>query len=905
VVALMLRRALSAFGAGVALLAAGGARAQEGAVPRGGTGAIVTEEQPADAPKPPVIKEPELLEFVNAAYPPDAMKQGIEANVSLVLTIDKEGRVTKAESPEPVGNGFDEAAIAAAQQFRFKPATKDDKPIATKIRYLYKFTLTTVQAPPPPPPTTGNLVGRLRLTDTDAPVAGAELVLVGPDGKERRLTTNGEGRFRAEDVPPGAYKVRIALPGFDPVDSTEEVVAGDETDVTFRLSPESEGIEVVVRGERPPREVTRRTVERREIERIPGTSGDALRSIQSLPGVARPPGLAGLLIVRGSAPEDTQQFIDGAGVPIIYHFGGLSSVVPTELLERIDFYPGNFSARYGRAGGGIVDVALRSPDTRCLTVDGKPDPKGKSGCFHGLGQVDLIDGRVLVQGPLPMKNWSFAAGFRRSWLDVWLKPVLEQAGAGVTTAPRYYDYQLIAEHKSGGSRTSLRFYGSDDRVAILITDPAAQDPAFGGSLRFGTAFYRGQIVHESALSSKFTVTGELAVGKDAANFALGTFFFKLRVVPITTRYELSYRPIKGAKINVGLDFEMAAFDAAVRFPQPPRPGEPDPGPYATRPPVESKNSGFGFRPGWYGEVELEPIDRLRIVPGARVDYARDSGHGDFSPRITARADLIKGRTPEHPDRRRTTLKGGAGLFHQPPQYQETDEVFGTPNLYSNRFTHYTAGVEQELTRNIDIGVEGFYKDLDRMVSRAPVGAAYAYENKGTGFAYGAETLLKYRPDDRFFGWLAYTLSRSERRDAPGQKRHLFQYDQTHNLTVLGSYRLGRGWEFGARFRLVSGNLETPVVGPPSLPALYAADAGSYAPLQGEPFSERLPLFHQLDIRIDKRWQLKNARLSTYLDVQNVYNHAAQEATVYNFDFTKKSYQTGIPIIPSLGLRLEI
>jgi TonB family protein len=901
----MLRRALSTVGAGFVLLFGSSIRAQEGAVPRGGTGAVVVEEEaPAEAPKKPVIKDPELLEFVNATYPAEAMKQGLEANVVLILTIDREGRVIKAEAPEPVGNGFDEAAIAAAEQFRFQPATRDGNPIVTKIRYLYKFTLKAVQAPPPPPPTTGILTGRLRLADTDTAMAGASLVLVGPDGKEQRLTTDAEGRFRADGMPPGLYKVRIAIEGFDPVESSEEVVAGDETDVIYRLAPQTEGVEVVVRGERPPREVTRRTVERREIERIPGTSGDALRSIQSLPGVARPPGLAGLLIVRGSAPEDTLQFIDGAGVPIIYHFGGLSSVVPTELLDRIDFYPGNFSARYGRAGGGIVDVALRSPDTRCLTPDGKPDQKRK-GCFHALAQVDLIDGRLLVQGPLPLKGWSFAGGIRRSWLDAWLKPVLEEAGAGVTTAPVYYDYQLIAEHKGEGSRASVRFYGSDDRLAILINDPAAQDPAFGGSLRFGTSFYRAQVLYENALTSKFSVNAALAVGKDAVNFSLGTFFFKLRVIPITTRYELSYRPIKGAKINVGLDFEMADFDVNVRFPPPPRPGEPAPGPYANRPPVETSSEGFGFRPGWYGEVELEPIDRLRIVPGARVDYARDSGHADFSPRITARAEIIKGKTSEQPNRRRTALKAGAGLFHQPPQFQETDPVFGTPNLYSNRYTHYTVGVEQGLTRNIDGSVELFYKDLERMVSRAPFGSGYAYANEGSGFAYGAETLIKYRPDDHFFGWLAYTLSRSERRDLPGQKRHLFQFDQTHNLTVLGSYRLGRGWEFGARFRLVSGNLETPVVRPPSLPAIYSADAGAYAPLQGEPFSERLPLFHQLDIRIDKRWQFKHLRLSTYLDVQNVYNNAAKEALSYNFDFSKTSYQTGIPIIPSLGVRLEL
>jgi len=901
----MLCRGFSAPVAALVLLVLGRAHAQsDGAVPRGGSGALV--EAPADeaAPAKPVVKEPELQTFANATYPPEAMKQGIEANVRLVLTIDKEGAVKKAEVAESVGNGFDEAAVEAALKFRFAPATRDGKPIAAKIGYVYRFTLTKVETKAPPPPTTGVLSGRLKLAESDAPVAGVEVVLVAPDGEETRLQTDAEGRWSLPNAAPGAYRVRVGLEGFAPVDSAEEVTVGEETDVTLRLAPAAEGIEVIVRGQKPPREVTKRTVERREIERIPGTSGDALRSIQSLPGVARPPAFAGLLIVRGSAPEDTLTFIDGANVPLIYHFGGLSSVVPTELLDRIDFYPGNFSAKYGRAGGGIVDAALRAPDTRCLT-NGEVDPKRKD-CYHALVQADLIDGRVLFQGPLPMKDWSFAVGARRSWVDAWLKPVLTEAGAGVTTAPVYYDYQFIAERKSRGSRTSLRFYGSDDRLEILISDPASQDPAFGGNLRFGTAFYRGQVLHEADLSSKVSVSAELAAGKDTANFSLGGLFFTFTGYPISTRYEISYTMMPGLKMNAGLDFEMAAFDVHVRLPPPPRPGEPPPGPYATRPPIETKTDGFGFRPGWYGELEVEPVDRLRVVPGVRVDYARDTGSGDFSPRVTARYDLIKGRTPQAPDQRRTTLKGGAGLFHQPPQFQETDEVFGTPNLTSNRYTHYTLGAEQELTRQIDLSLEGFYKDLDNMVSRGPDATGnYTYNNLGTGYVVGMESLLKYRPDERFFGWAAYTLSRSIRKDGPGQEEYLFQYDQTHVLTVLGSYRLGRGWEFGARFRLVSGNLETPVAGPPSLPALYAADAGAYTPLQGEPFSRRLPLFHQLDIRIDKRWQFTSYRLSTYLDVQNVYNNAAVEGTGYNFDYSKTTQQTGVPIIPSLGVRLDI
>jgi hypothetical protein len=324
--------------------------------------------------------------------------------------------------------------------------------------------------------------------------------------------------------------------------------------------------------------------------------------------------------------------------------------------------------------------------------------------------------------------------------------------------------------------------------------------------------------------------------------------------------------------------------------------------------VERKTSGTAFRPGWYLEGEVQATQRLRMVPAVRVDYARDSGRVDSSPRFNARYDLVSSRVDTDRAgvaRRRTTLKGGVGIYRQPPEYQESDVFFGTPGLLSNNALHTSLGVEQELTRQVELSLEGFYKDFTRQVASTPnASGGSTYNNLGRGYVVGLETLLKYKPDRRFFGWLAYTLSRSIRQNSQDAPEYPFQYDQTHNLTVLGSYRLGRGWEFGARFRLVSGNLTTPVVGPPSLPALFAADAGSYAPLQGRLNSQRLPLFHQLDLRVDKRWQFEVWQLVAYLDVQNAYNHASVEGVQYNYDFSRSAYATGLPILPSLGVRAE-
>jgi TonB family protein len=884
--------------------------AGEGAVPRGPGSAIVTPpEQEAPAPAAPQVVLPKQTKFVDAPYPPEAQAAGLQAEVPLLLDIDKTGKVTNVTVTAPQGHGFDEAAQAAALQFEFEPATRDGKPLAVRLPYKYRFTLQVVEkvVEPAKPPTVGNLGGQIQIQGPDMPLVGVEVVVVGADGAERRATTDGEGRFVLEGLPPGKYVIKVKPDGFQPFEGTEDVAAGEATDITYRVAPVSEGVEVTVRGERPPREVTRRTIERREMMRIPGTSGDALRSIQSLPGVARPPGIAGLLIVRGAAPEDTAYFMDGAAIPLVYHFGGLSSVVPTELLDRIDFYPGNFSVRYGEVMGGIVDIALREPYTQCTGDYGKK--LDKDGCFHGLAQLDLIDARVLMQGQVG--EWTFAVGGRRSWIDAWLKPVLEESGAGVTTAPVYYDYQAIVETKpSPTSRVSARFYGSDDRLKVLITDPFAQDPAFGGNLTFGTGFYRAQLLYEAELNRSVNMMAQVAVGKDAVDFALGPIKFNLNLTPISTRSEFGFKLFPGGKLNVGMDFNIAPYHVYVRAPAPPRPGEPDPGPFTTRQLQQTDQESTAFRPAWYADMELQPTRRTQLVPGIRLDYARDSGHSDVSPRFNGRYDIVGGRAedglPIEERRLRTTIKGGVGVFYQPPQFQETDPVFGTPGIESNRAIHYSIGVEQEFTRQIELSVEGYYKDLGNLVSRsASLDSSFAYGNEGTGSSYGVETLLKYKPDSRFFGWLAYTLSRSVRTDSPDQPEHLFQFDQTHNLTVLGSYRLGRGWEFGARFRVISGNLDTPVLQPPGLPALYAADAAAYAPLQGEPFSTRLPLFHQLDVRVDKAWQFRTWRLSTYLDVQNVYNNPAKEGTAYNYNYTRHTYASGLPIIPSLGIRGEI
>jgi TonB family protein len=846
------------------------------------TPGLAGAQGPAAAPssfEPPPSAAPVTLPVVKrddgVAYPRQALDDGFRgpAEVALKLTIDASGVVTQAVIEEPVGHGFDEAAVSAARKLEFQPAMRDGEPVAARIRFLYRF------RPPP-----GVLSGRVATLAGERPLAGALVVVRDASGRERSVTTGSDGSWRVEPIEPGTYHVIVSAGGMAPHEADETVLAGEVVGAIDRLEPlrtapqptagappAAHVEEVEVRGQKPPREVTKFTLDQREISRIPGTNGDALRSLQNLPGVARSPPLSGLLIVRGSAPEDTQYFVDGTPVPLVYHFGGLSAVVPTEMIDRIDFYPGNFSAQYGRAMGGIVDVGLTEP---------------KSDRLHAMAQADLIDTRALVQGPLFDTGWKFAIAGRRSWFDVWLAPVLKAAKASVSVAPVYYDYQAIVE-RDLDRHSSLRFalFGSDDRLDILLQSPSSSTPELAGVVGSHTGFWRAQALYRNKISSSAELRVVGAIGEDYLEFNAGSIFFHLDDYPITSRVEVAQKLDRHLTLNIGLDLYASPYSGAAQLPPPPRAGEPPTGPFASQPPVATTAKGSVFEPAIYTELEATPWTGARIVPGLRLDYTQSTNTWDFAPRIVVRQDVASDP--------RTTIKGGVGLFAQPPQAQETNAVFGMSGLTSNRALHYDLGVEHVFTRNVEASLDGFYKQLDNLVEQG-------LGNTGSGVVYGAETLIRYKPDERFFGWIAYTLSRSLRRDSPGAPLRIFEYDETHVLTVLGSYRIGRGWELGMRYRLSSGFMYTP-----NAYGFYDENVGAYLPLSAYPaYGSRLPLFHSLDIRVDKAWQFGWGKLSAYLDVLNVYDQGNVDGLTYDFNYTHSAYANDLPIIPSIGLRVE-
>jgi hypothetical protein len=171
---------------------------------------------------------------------------------------------------------------------------------------------------------------------------------------------------------------------------------------------------------------------------------------------------------------------------------------------------------------------------------------------------------------------------------------------------------------------------------------------------------------------------------------------------------------------------------------------------------------------------------------------------------------------------------------------------------------------------------------------------------------GFELLLKHDQGKRFFGWISYSLSKSERWNFDENGWELFRYDQTHNLQFIGSLRFTGGQEAGMRLRYVTGDPATPVIGI----KYFDATNQVYVPEYGPVNSDRMLSFISFDVRYEKKIVYKKWQWSFYVDVTHLenllgYGYKSPEISnyIWNYDYTEKHTVSDITR-PAVGVKLE-
>jgi hypothetical protein len=715
-------------------------------------------------------------------------------------------------------------------------------PVPVEITFTHTF------LPPPPPvvakpdegpPRTSVLRGRLIELGTRAPVSGATVTATVGD-RRYSVDADTKGKFRLE-LPPGAAKVSVFAPSTNAFLQQETLAPQQELAVTYFVERERyDPYEIVVVGERRREEVSRIALRGPEIKEVPGTFGDPFRVVQALPGVASVVSLLPFPIVRGASPSSTGFLLDGTRVPLLYHLLSGPSVVHPEFVDEIQFYPGGAPAPYGGYTGGIIDgrTARARPGERLLDFDAN---------FLQIG--------AFVRQPMAPLGVTVTAAGRYGYPGFLLGLATNEVSLS------YWDYQLRIDGGNARNGWTAFFFGARDELDTVApnADPNAPNPPLTPSLVLG--FHRADLRLQRTFD-RLELTSRLVLGYDRT-LSMGTDFSVLLAdATQSARLAVGERlTLSGGLMGTLHDVSqgtgsMAGTNALAAI---------------------TANLHRFYVGSAYAEALWRPTSRLLIRPGARADWYDDATTSKLAldPRFTIRYKLADRDLPEvkpGSDDGGIWLKGSAGVYHQPPRF-----VLPLPGLdmmplkYGLLRSYQTSlGAEVPFEANFQLSAEAFFNYLDPTVfdlSFNEASVVTAANNTlvptsivtppmdgqeivdrlttpQTGRTYGLELLLRRQAKTGVFGWVSYTLSRSERhrdRWAP------YDFDRTHLVNLVAGLPLKRNWDIGMRWQFQSGKPTTTTYG-------YNAGRGTG--------------YLRFDLRIDKRAVWNRWLLDFYVDIAN-------------------------------------
>ncbi len=704
--------------------------------------------------------------------------------------------------------------------------------------------------PDPDPQGRARLRGRVMVYGERDPAAGARLL---PKGGEAPIDTDAEGAFSV-DLPPGDYVFIVRAPGFDDLEVNVALVDGQDLQMEYFLQPSLEGerYRTVVEQQQAVA-VSNTRLEGREIHEVPGTRGDPLSVVATLPGASRLAGFLPYIVVRGAAPGNTGYYLDGARVPILYHVAIGPSVIHPYFIEAVDFYPGSAPVRLGRFTAGLVEATTR------------PARRDR---VHGEVDVRFTDAGGLVEVPLsrPVLDRECLRHNKRRECDKGApRGALTLAGrysytAGVLSLVQsaariqFWDYQARFDHDLGPRARYTSFaYGSYDDIG---TKADANNPA-QTFLRF--TFHRFDNRVRQRLRGGGSATYAVVLGLDSSGFDT-LQSREYRVAP-RVDYRIPTR-FKALEIGLGLDTEFQVFRLQTSSA-----GEGD---FSGNEVGLLFSDRFVSATGAYGELIFDK-GNVQVRPGMRLDYYAQVGRSPYvlSTRAVTSAVgvdprlLVRERLNE-----RWVLKQAIGLYQQPPTFPipvPGIESFGFERgLQKNAQTSFgyefaavpgLLNVEQEAYVGYLSNLQDY--ELEQENEDNPLNELEDVISSVDGWSYGLETLVKLDPQLRVFGWLAYTLARASRDYDVGGSAPA-SWDQRHILNLVLGYRVSQKWNLGGRVHYHTGRPWT---------ARDETESQTDA-LRNRRNNARLPPYFQLDLRAERIWRWPQWQMSLALDIAN-------------------------------------
>lgn len=701
--------------------------------------------------------------------------------------------------------------------------------------------------------------------------AGQELKGASITLTEQTTTTDIEGRFVFENVPPGEYMLRIVHPDGKTVKQESVFVLSDgRTPFTYDFSAEIINLgEVMVYGE-PVIEATpgKQTMKVSEVLRITGAANDPLRALQILPGITAPNSVLAGLFIRGGGPEDNAYYFDRVYLSYPYHFAGLATTINSTAIKSVDVLAGGFGAEFGNAQA-IIDIQAKPPEREKLSF---------------TSDINMLMSELMLESPLG-KNGAFYVAGRRSYADL-IVPLFIKIPE-LTKFPQFWDYQTGFDYDlTPKQKLHLSAFSANDSMEITLTQNSKMgdnedtvDSGLVGKSHYINGFSAQSLALDSSFGENITLQSTLSHRTYIMDFDIGSGHYYLRETPgfYALREDVDYEISKRHRIQIGGLFETGDYKIVSYFPRIPTSEEQSRGNNPENDNFDEKNfvrsntlERFTSKDG-YLQDRIILTDWSSLKLGTRFSHFNQTGDITIDPRTSLSIQIPNG----------VKLRAAWGIYHQNPTPAQILPKWGNPDVYASKATHYVLELERNILHNdANIKVAGYYKDLKKLITKHPTDV---YRNQGIGFAQGLEMLLKYHPSERFLGWLSYTYSLSRRKDSPDASWRLYSYDQTHVATLSISYRPTTNWELGMRWSYNSGTPIAPEIG-----------------------DLRKPATHRLDLRFVRIFHIGKKPLEFYLDILNAYNYKGDISTSSNaqeyIDYEEEG--VAMPRIPYFGVSMK-
>lgn len=717
---------------------------------------------------------------------------------------------------------------------------------------------------------TGSVQGVLLEKGTRKPLKDVSVFIL---PHKLKAVTSAKGEYLFENVPTGDCTLIINLTGYEKFEENRkcELSSGETIYLEKKFYT---SFETTVTAKVNKRDDQAQSLTQEEFLKAPGSfGGDPVRAAQNLPGVAAA-GASAQIVVQGASPDDTGYVINGHRVPLVFHFGGLSSVVIPEAVDRVDLLPSGYGPEYSRAIGGIIGLTTKAP---------------KNDRIHGMAYIDLLNAGGLIEGPIDEKS-SFLVGGRYSYIGQVLQKVAEEnEDFELTAAPTYYDFTSIYRRQlNEDNEFKTTFIASKDELELILNKPANNDPDLRGGFYNRTEFFRIIPQLTTQINARNRMDNSIGIGRDNLLVNISGRYLDVNSLKISQRSELitDWKPTY--KTYIGLDNQWDKGRVGVNLPTTYSVGGVGT-PFSVGEERKFVTEDSETQLGAYlrQEIKTSEDSKWTYLPNLRLDHFTINQDTQLQPRFQIRYQYDPS----------LLYRASWGKYVQEPQPQESSRKYGNANVTSPYAIHYTTGFTKDFrnggTKGLEFTNNYFYKELKDLIYPD---VQSRYENSGTGTIVGGEVQAKYRKDE-WSSQVVYTYLKS-RRHVPGFGTQPSEFDQTHNLNLIGAYNLQR-WTFSGRFRFVTGLPYTPVNG-----ATYDSDNDVYIPNAGTIYSQRFDSFRQLDIRIDRKYIFQTWILTAYVDVQNITNSKNSQNIEYSYDYSQKKKVRGLPILPTFGIKGE-